>query len=666
MVGCSLLDDDIEIEEAETIIQTQAPQAEFSVSTQSGKVPLQVMFSDLSQQGSADITTWRWDFGDGNTSDEQNPQHSFLVAGNYSVSLTVTSVDGSDTQLKTDYVEVSGADIQLRLSVVDVKGKLLDNLSVSSDSFQIESDSVDELGVLLNLRPNANDGVVKVSKAGYLDGVVYLNGLFVNDTRQVTLAKKADPIIFDATNGGRFFGRDGAGVDIPAEALRRSDGSIAIGETELYITPINTSDEIEVNAFPGSFFGTTAIGEEQDELFSYGVVDVTFEQNGEELQLVEDEVALLTLPLYADKTTHGEDLSAGDIIPLWYLDEASGLWLYESEGTVVENPMAPYGFSLQATTSHFTSFNSDINPPGLGRGGSGGGNNLGDFVCTLNLDLLGGDVGETYKYELRYFIPRLPSSGRPRVWQYDGSSLRHNIARGYAINATVKSNDKEGSSTFGCGNDNEIFETITLGDQPPEFKHWDFAVEPQFTLDNDNRYEITSNSIFVGGYFVGADAVTVTSSILDTPLILGRSIYREVEYLPGDGETIAFDAKLVNDFGEVSRRLDVAYVDEAPPIIGYSYAFVDNISGSFPLTVLHWVNVRGADHLRVYELGQDPESTGSLILDSVISPDSQVYEFPGEIAGFLRLEFENQYGMTPEIIEIGSADCLPDSENCPQ
>ena len=149
----------------------------------------------------------------------------------------------------------------------------------------------------------------------------------------------------------------------------------------------------------------------------------------------------------------------------------------KAQGVVVENNAAPNGLSLQATTSHFTSFNSDINPPGLGRngGGGGGGGSPEDFVCTLNLDLLGGEEGETYRYELRYFTRFSPSSGRPRDWQYDGTTLRHSIARGYAINATVKSDDGEGSATFGCGNNDEIFETITLGDQPPEFKHWDFS-----------------------------------------------------------------------------------------------------------------------------------------------------------------------------------------------
>jgi len=49
---------------------------------------LLVHFQDLSL---GDIETWAWDFGDGITSDEQNPSHEYAEAGLYTVSLTVSS-----------------------------------------------------------------------------------------------------------------------------------------------------------------------------------------------------------------------------------------------------------------------------------------------------------------------------------------------------------------------------------------------------------------------------------------------------------------------------------------------------------------------------------------------------------------------------------------------
>lgn len=40
------------------------------------------------------INQWLWEFGDGNTSTQQNPTHEYAVAGNYTVTLTVTDNNG--------------------------------------------------------------------------------------------------------------------------------------------------------------------------------------------------------------------------------------------------------------------------------------------------------------------------------------------------------------------------------------------------------------------------------------------------------------------------------------------------------------------------------------------------------------------------------------------
>ena len=50
--------------------------------------------TDASTIDNGNIVAWFWDFGDGNTSTAQNPLHRYDVAGNYQVSLTVTSDNG--------------------------------------------------------------------------------------------------------------------------------------------------------------------------------------------------------------------------------------------------------------------------------------------------------------------------------------------------------------------------------------------------------------------------------------------------------------------------------------------------------------------------------------------------------------------------------------------
>src|SRR5688572_13482931 len=70
------------------------PVVNFTGSPLTGCFPLPVQFSDLSTPGSGTITQWQWDFGDGNSSNLQNPSHTYTAAGNYNLSLRVTNSNG--------------------------------------------------------------------------------------------------------------------------------------------------------------------------------------------------------------------------------------------------------------------------------------------------------------------------------------------------------------------------------------------------------------------------------------------------------------------------------------------------------------------------------------------------------------------------------------------
>jgi PKD repeat protein len=67
------------------------PAADFSY-TATG---LDVIFNDLSGDPDGTIVSWSWDFGDGATSNAQNPSHTFPSSGVYDVLLTVTDNDGA-------------------------------------------------------------------------------------------------------------------------------------------------------------------------------------------------------------------------------------------------------------------------------------------------------------------------------------------------------------------------------------------------------------------------------------------------------------------------------------------------------------------------------------------------------------------------------------------
>ena len=70
------------------------PVARFTQDKFAGKVPLTVRFSDRSLN---EPTSYLWHFGDGSTSDSENPSHTYSRPGFYLVRLRVSNSAGSDT-----------------------------------------------------------------------------------------------------------------------------------------------------------------------------------------------------------------------------------------------------------------------------------------------------------------------------------------------------------------------------------------------------------------------------------------------------------------------------------------------------------------------------------------------------------------------------------------
>ncbi len=82
---------------ADTVVQTNLievlpiPTANFSATNNTGcSAPLTVNFTDLS----VGAVSWLWNFGDGDTSNAASPSHDYTANGTYSVSLTVTGLNG--------------------------------------------------------------------------------------------------------------------------------------------------------------------------------------------------------------------------------------------------------------------------------------------------------------------------------------------------------------------------------------------------------------------------------------------------------------------------------------------------------------------------------------------------------------------------------------------
>jgi len=86
-----------------TVIEPVVPTANFTSNCTTGLEPLSIEFKDLSTGIPA---SWSWDFGDGNTSRDQNPVHEYSNVGTYNVTLTVANDYGSNYTQKVNYITV--------------------------------------------------------------------------------------------------------------------------------------------------------------------------------------------------------------------------------------------------------------------------------------------------------------------------------------------------------------------------------------------------------------------------------------------------------------------------------------------------------------------------------------------------------------------------------
>ncbi len=119
------------------------PVAYFTSSIRSGCAPLTVQFNDQSINASS----YSWNFGTGETSQEQNPVYEFKEAGRYMVSLS-TQNHGSQATVSRMMVEVLAspvADFQIEEGLVGIDNHVVLNLvNYSSDASSFAWNLVNE------------------------------------------------------------------------------------------------------------------------------------------------------------------------------------------------------------------------------------------------------------------------------------------------------------------------------------------------------------------------------------------------------------------------------------------------------------------------------------------------------------------------------------------
>ena len=115
---------------AVAIVPNNPPVADFSSTANH----LIVQFNDTSNDSDGDIQTRQWDFGDGASSDQTNPSHTYDTTGTYSARLTITDDDGSQDTLTKEITVVANVAPSARFSyTTNISYVLFSDESTDSD-----------------------------------------------------------------------------------------------------------------------------------------------------------------------------------------------------------------------------------------------------------------------------------------------------------------------------------------------------------------------------------------------------------------------------------------------------------------------------------------------------------------------------------------------------
>jgi PKD repeat protein len=110
--------------------------ANFTVTPTTANTEQEVVFHDDS---SGNPTKWLWDFGDGQTSQIQNPTHRYITPNTYTVSLTISNAKVSKTISKTVSVSDKTAPVIRQFTIPSI----MNSLSIPITVF----DALDNKGV---------------------------------------------------------------------------------------------------------------------------------------------------------------------------------------------------------------------------------------------------------------------------------------------------------------------------------------------------------------------------------------------------------------------------------------------------------------------------------------------------------------------------------------
>ena len=357
------LPDTVEVEKS--LDPAPAPVASFTVSgdLQAGQP---VQFDGSASTGfSGEDLVYSWDFGNGKRGFGQTISHVYTSSINATVTLTVSGqFAATDTAMES--INISNAPnppsstiINGEITTVDLEP--LENVTANLVNNDQTSISGTDGKIVIPDLPSGVPIVMQLTKPGYAAQTVRITPDEESEENFFTTAMiplEQSVTVPAIENGTNISGKFGTRVNLPVDALVDANGELVTGDVDLTMTPLDVSSD-EIFAFPGGFEGVRPDGE-QSNIISFGVADFTFTQNGETLQMMPGKSAEIEIPVT------NADVEVGDVIPLWTLDEDTGLWIEEGAGKIIIAAGSPTGLAMIAKTGHFSWKNIDVFIGGTG------------------------------------------------------------------------------------------------------------------------------------------------------------------------------------------------------------------------------------------------------------------------------------------------------------
>lgn len=194
--------------------------------------------------------------------------------------------------------------------------------------------------------------LVSASKPGYFTAYRVFGATSGANQVIIKLIKKTLAGTISASAGGEVSLSNGSKVALPANAVViASNNNVYSGTINVYAAYIDPMAADIDQTVPGSFMAENKDGKRVT-LVSYGMMAVELESaSGEKLQIKSGSTATLTTAIPSS-----QQASAPASLPLWYVNEQTGLW--KEEGTATRS-----GNVYVGEVSHFSFWNCDVGLP---------------------------------------------------------------------------------------------------------------------------------------------------------------------------------------------------------------------------------------------------------------------------------------------------------------